>query len=224
MKKDLVRALSFVLIIIFISGISVRADKFEWNLTVPIDDHGAEMFTVSKDNYFVQLTIEVYRGGPVNIYVLDDSSYELWTNGSLGTGDFPDYVAAYLGKGNLTAGAKVTIEGYLGPAFEYETNSTSTGMTTYDGQIIITLDPGPPPTTTAINTSITDVLWEVNIYPGSEIPYYLVVDNNEGDAEAHVYVSILATVDGVNIVYALGGILLAVLVFRKRKTWKKTLI
>ncbi|MCE7749558.1 MAG: hypothetical protein GPJ51_14325, partial [Candidatus Heimdallarchaeota archaeon] len=88
MKKSLSTGLSFLVIVLFMSASVVNAEKFEWYFEVPAGNIGFRSFTVSKDNLFVQMTVEVYDGGPINIFILDNSTFTDWDEGSVVTAYF----------------------------------------------------------------------------------------------------------------------------------------
>ena len=134
MKKSLSTGLSFLVIVLFMSASVVNAEKFEWYFEVPAGNIGFRSFTVSKDNLFVQMTVEVYDGGPINIFILDNSTFTDWDEGSV--------VTAYFGGTNISEGSKITIEGYLGTADIMQTNYTT---------IVIDVN------TTVTNSSVTNL-------------------------------------------------------------------
>ncbi len=180
--------LSFLAIVLFMSTSSVNAEKFDWYFDVPVGNIGFRHFTVSKDNLFIQMTIEVYNGGPINIFVLDNSTFTAWDSGH------GEVVSAYLGGTNITEGSKITIEGYLGTA-----NIMLTDYTT------IVIDEN----TTVTNSSVTNL---------GVTEYILVVDNRDGDAPALVDVSVLTTVDTTTILTTLSVLaFIAFFATRRRK-------
>ena len=188
MKKSLSMGLSFLAIVLFMSTSSVNAEKFDWYFDVPVGNIGFRHFTVSKDNLFIQMTIEVYNGGPINIFVLDNSTFTAWDSGH------GEVVSAYLGGTNITEGSKITIEGYLGTA-----NIMLTDYTT------IVIDEN----TTVTNSSVTNL---------GVTEYILVVDNRDGDAPALVDVSVLTTVDTTTILTTLSVLaFIAFFATRRRK-------
>ena len=140
MKKSISTGLFLLVIALFISAPMVNAEKFEWDFAVDDGNIGSETFTVNKDNYFVQLTVEVHNGGPVNIFILDEPAWTLWDSGN------GEVVAAYVGASNISSGSKITIEGYLGLA-----NLTHTDYTTF-----------PVGNTTTVNSSVT--VLGINVY------------------------------------------------------------
>lgn len=188
MKKSLSAGLSFLVIVLFMSTSLVNAEKFDWYFDVPVGNIGYRSFTVSKDNLFIQMTIEVYDGGPINIFVLDNSTFTAWDSGH------GEVVSAYLGGTNITEGSKITIEGYLGTA-----NIMLTDYTT------IIIDEN----TTVTNSSVTNL---------GVTEYILVVDNRDGDAPALVDVSVLTTVDTTTILTTLSVLVfIAFFAARRRK-------
>lgn len=188
MKKSLSAGLSFLVIVLFMSTSLVNAEKFDWYFDVPVGNIGYRSFTVSKDNLFIQMTIEVYDGGPINIFVLDNSTFTAWDSGH------GEVVAAYLGGTNITEGSKITIEGYLGTA-----NIMLTDYTT------IIIDEN----TTVTNSSVTNL---------GVTEYILVVDNRDGDVPALVDVSVLTTVDTTTILTTLSVLVfIAFFAARRRK-------
>lgn len=83
--------------------------KAEWSIDAPGGGYDYETFVVEKDSYFIQMTVEVYEGGPVSAFILDEFAIEdLFTYGQP--------VVAYLGGKNITLGNPRTFEGYLGLA------------------------------------------------------------------------------------------------------------
>ncbi len=192
MKKSLSTGLSFLAIVLFMSASLVNAEKFDWYFTVPVGNTGYRSFQVSKDNLFIQMTIEVYEGGPINIFVLDNNTFTAWNFGN-GT-----VVSAYLGGSNISEGSKITIEGYLGTADIMHTDYTTT-----------TIDVN----TTITNSSITNL---------GVRDYILVVDNRDGNANAHVNVSILTTVDTTTVLTTLSALVFIAFIATRRRKWKKS--
>jgi hypothetical protein len=205
MKKN---SSAFVLVLtalLVISLSSVQAAKYEWYFEVNATGAQAEMFTVSKDNQFVQLTVEVFEGGPVHVYVLDNDSYQIWSGAQPYPPPPDDYVIALFGEANISEGTKMTIDGYLGYAYNFTVRSVSTGETTE-----------------VINgTTYTTTLYDVRTSINDPIPYYLIVDNTDGVNRAYVDVTVVATVDAISAISTLSAIILVAAVFAKRKKWKK---
>ena len=191
MKKNLSIGLSFLAVVLFMSASLVNAEKFEWYFNVPVGDTGHRSFTVSKDNLFLQITIEVYEGGPINIFVLDNNTFTAWDFGN------GEVVSAYLGGSNISEGSKTTIEGYLGTADIIRTDYTT-----------ITIDVN----NTVTNSSVTNL---------GVRTYILVVDNRDGNANTLVDVSILTTVDTTTVLTTLSALVFIAFIAARRRKWKK---
>ncbi len=191
MKKNLSIGLSFLAVALFMSASLVNAEKFEWYFNVPVGDTGHRSFTVSKDNLFLQITIEVYEGGPINIFVLDNNTFTAWDFGN------GEVVSAYLGGSNISEGSKTTIEGYLGTADIIRTDYTT-----------ITIDVN----NTVTNSSVTNL---------GVRTYILVVDNRDGNANTLVDVSILTTVDTITVLTTLSALVFIAFIAARRRKWKK---
>ena len=191
MKKNLSIGLSFLAVVLFMSASLVNAEKFEWYFNVPVGDTGHRSFTVSKDNLFLQITIEVYEGGPINIFVLDNNTFTAWDFGN------GEVVSAYLGGSNISEGSKTTIEGYLGTADIIRTDYTT-----------ITIDVN----NTVTNSSVTNL---------GVRTYILVVDNRDGNANTLVDVSILTTVDTITVLTTLSVLVFIAFIAARRRKWKK---
>ena len=191
MKKNLSIGLSFLAVALFMSASLVNAEKFEWYFNVPVGDTGHRSFTVSKDNLFLQITIEVYEGGPINIFVLDNNTFTAWDFGN------GEVVSAYLGGSNISEGSKTTIEGYLGTADIIRTDYTT-----------ITIDVN----NTVTNSSVTNL---------GVRTYILVVDNRDGNANTLVDVSILTTVDTITVLTTLSVLVFIAFIAARRRKWKK---
>jgi len=191
MKKNLSIGLSSLAIVLFMSASLVNAEKFDWYFNVPVDNTDHRSLTVSKDNLFIQMTIEVYEGGPINIFVLDNNTFTAWNFGNGAV------VSAYFGGTNISEGSKITIEGYLGTADIMHTDYTT-----------IIIDEN----TTVVNSSITNL---------GVREYILVVDNRDGNAGALVDVSILTTVDTTTILATLSALVFIAFLVARRRKWKK---
>lgn len=191
MKKNLSIGLSFLAVALFMSASLVNAEKFEWYFNVPVGDTGHRSFTVSKDNLFLQITIEVYEGGPINIFVLDNNTFTAWDFGN------GEVVSAYLGGSNISEGSKTTIEGYLGTADIIRTDYTT---------IVIDVN------NTVTNSSVTNL---------GVRTYILVVDNRDGNANTLVDVSILTTVDTTTVLTTLSALVFITFIAARRRKWKK---
>lgn len=88
---------------------NVSAAQYFW-FNVSQNDVESQSF-YSEGNYsLIQLTIEVEFGGPISVFILDQSSYSSWLLG--------EEVSAKAGGMNITA--KSIIEGQLGPPGDYE--------------------------------------------------------------------------------------------------------
>ncbi|MCE7739458.1 MAG: hypothetical protein KAU62_14115 [Candidatus Heimdallarchaeota archaeon] len=192
MKKNLSIGLSFLAIVLFMSASLVNAEKFDWYFNVLVGDTGHRSFTVSKDNLFLQMTIEVYEGGPINIFILDNNTFTAWNFGN------GEVVSAYLGGTNISEGSKITIEGNLGTANVMHTDYTT---------IVIDVN------TTVVNSSITNL---------GVREYILVVDNRDGNANALVDVSILTTVDTTTVLTTLSALVFVAFIAVRRRKWKKS--
>ncbi len=191
MKKNLSIGLSFLALVLFMSASLVNAEKFDWYFDVPVGDTNHRSFTVSKDNLFLQITIEVYVGGPINIFVLDNNTFTAWDFGN------GEVVSAYLGGTNISEGSKITIEGYLGTADIIRTDYTT-----------IEIDVN----NTVTNSSVTNLGIRT---------YILVVDNRDGNANTLVDVSILTTVDTITVLTTLSVLVFIAFIAARRRKWKK---
>ncbi len=205
MKKNSSLVALVLIVIVLASVTSVKAEKFEWDYNVNTGASSSREFFVTKDNQFIQLTVEVHQGGPINIFVFNNQTFLDWNDGFPATPD--GFVIALFGEANITEGTKITIDGYLGPAFNYTVESISIGeeTNTYNG-----------------TETLTTTLYNVRTTSNYQEAYYVIVDNRSGDRPAIVSVTAVSTVDAANIVSALGGIILVALVFSKRKKWKKS--
>ncbi len=192
MKKSLSIGLSFLAIVLFMPASLVNAEKFDWYFNVPVDNTDHRSFTVSKDNLFLQMSIEVYEGGPINIFILDNNTFTAWNFGN------GEVVSAYLGGTNISEGSKITIEGYLGTADVMRTDFTT-----------IIIDEN----TTVVNSTVTNL---------GVREYILVVDNRDGNAGASVDVSILTTVDMPTILTTLSALVFITVIAANRRRRKKS--
>ncbi len=103
-----VLVISFCLILV--SPITTQSAKYSWDIFVDSNTYDSRIFNVQKDNLMLKMRVKVFEGGPVSVFILDESSYTDW-NGGLGS-----QVVAYAGTSNITQGVPVTISGQLGLA------------------------------------------------------------------------------------------------------------
>ena len=93
---------TMLLSLILISS-SAYAARSSWEMWVNANQYDYSPFQVESDNLLIKLRVRVFEGGPVSVFVLDETTYLSWVGGSI--------VTAYLGGENITHS---TLEGYLG--------------------------------------------------------------------------------------------------------------
>ena len=102
MKLRIPHVISFLIMVLILSGSTAFAFKAEWSIDAPGGGYDYEIFNVEKDGYFVQMSIEVTEGGPVSVFILDEFAVEdLFSYGQP--------VTAYIGDDNISQGNRRTL-------------------------------------------------------------------------------------------------------------------
>ncbi len=109
LKVSLITAFTFSLIVL--SSINVQGMKASWDIWAEIEDFNSEVFTVSRDNMLIKMIVKVYEGGPVSVFILNETAYNLFS-----TPGNTQEVVAYAGTENISIGVPVSVEGSLGPS------------------------------------------------------------------------------------------------------------
>ena len=117
MKMKVSSILTFIVCLIIISSTNVHGMKASWNIWTDGNTINSEAFTVSRDNMMIKMVVKVYEGGPVSVFILDETTYNIFS----APGN-TQVVEAFAGTKNISLGTPVTIEGSLGPR---ENNVTS---------------------------------------------------------------------------------------------------
>ena len=116
MKMKVSTILAFTFTLIIISSTNVYGMKASWDIWADGFSFNSDVFTVSRDNMIIKMRVEVYEGGPVSVFILNETSYNTFS-----TPGNANQLVAYAGTKNISLGTPVTIEGSLGPR---ESNTT----------------------------------------------------------------------------------------------------
>ena len=121
MKLKISLFFTLTISLIIISSTNVQGMKASWDIWADGNDFKSEVFTVGRDNMMIKLVVKVYEGGPVSVFILNETSYNIFA--TLGN---TQELVAYAGTKNISLGTPVTIEGSLGSK-----DSTTTGEPVY---------------------------------------------------------------------------------------------
>ncbi|MEE9410310.1 MAG: hypothetical protein V3V41_05220 [Candidatus Heimdallarchaeota archaeon] len=108
MKLKVSLAFIFTILLLVVTAVNVQG-KESWDIWADQFSFNNVDFTVSRDNMFVKMRVTVYEGGPVSVFVLDESSYNIFSS----PGN-TQVVEAFIGAKNLSSGTPATVKGSLG--------------------------------------------------------------------------------------------------------------